>query len=163
MMRSEGAKAAENLMVLQKYDSDIVAIALLISHAALYSCSEVDGWEKYNVEGPLFIVKRSTEPRRLLMIMNRLDPNVWTLRIEDMRVQIDSTYDIICDKMEKVWGLWVADKDERPKLSQILQQYEEEYSNKRLQVVKEQPENTPVQHEEVKVANDLLKILRGRS
>ena len=76
-MQTSNTKSAEyNLTVLKKHDPRITRVLHTAGHAVVYVYKEEEGaaspWERHNVEGALFVVERSAEPRHQLLILNRL-------------------------------------------------------------------------------------------
>eukprot|EP00985_Skeletonema_marinoi_P024352 scaffold16847_cov173-Skeletonema_marinoi.AAC.7 len=80
------ARRTANLRVLQRLDPQIVDLAITASHVVLYQFSlETQQWIKRNVEGSLFVVKRSDVPRFKLIVSNRNST-------ENLEVGITSTF-----------------------------------------------------------------------
>ena len=66
------ARRTANLRVLQRLDPQIVDLAITATHVVLYEFSlQTQQWVKKNVEGSLFVTKRSDVPRFKLIISNR--------------------------------------------------------------------------------------------
>ena len=125
------ARRKANLRVLQRLDSGIVDLAITASHVVLYEFNNGKAnWEKKNVEGSLFVTKRSESPRFKLIVLNRSST-------ENLEVPISSTfqlqnrdpYMIFKDTSradssgvveEKIRGIWFHDGDERDKIASYL-------------------------------------------
>merc|ERR1712195_258926 len=82
MGKKKSVKAAEpaapeapaenvNLAVLKRKDSSLIDIIASSGHVVVYRFT-AKGWEKKNVEGPLFIVSRSREPYFRMIVLNRV-------------------------------------------------------------------------------------------
>ena len=60
-------------MKLMLFDSATVEVLAHAGHVVLYEFEQdKQQWKRKGVEGPLFIAKRSTEPRMRLIVLNRL-------------------------------------------------------------------------------------------
>ncbi|OEL28934.1 mRNA-decapping enzyme-like protein [Dichanthelium oligosanthes] len=63
-----------NLSVLRRLDPAVTDILITAAHVVSYSFDEdVEEWSRKPVEGSLFVVKRNTQPRFQLIVMNRLN------------------------------------------------------------------------------------------
>ena len=80
------ARRTTNLRVLQRLDPQIVDLAITASHVVLYQFSlPQNQWIKKNIEGTLFVCKRSDVPRFKLIVSNRNST-------ENLEVGITSTF-----------------------------------------------------------------------
>jgi Dcp1-like decapping family len=61
-----------NLLPLQRIDASIQAVVLTAKHGVLYRLDQQrEVWEREEVEGPFFIVERSSSPYYQMVILNR--------------------------------------------------------------------------------------------
>ena len=61
-----------NLLPLQRIDGAIQAVVLTAKHSVLYMLDQdTEKWEREDVEGPFFLVERSSPPYYAMVILNR--------------------------------------------------------------------------------------------
>lgn len=63
----------DRLSVVQKVDNAVVSIILTTPHVAVY-IFEGNKWERKNIEGPLYLVRRCQDPEFALLVLNRKGP-----------------------------------------------------------------------------------------
>lgn len=127
----EDARRVANLRVLQRLDSSILDIVGSATHCVLYEFNEtVQSWEKRDVEGSLFVAKRSPDlPRFKLMIMNRNSrqnlevPLTATFQMQEREPYLifRETKTNNDDNNKTIRGIWFHDAEERQKISKLLQ------------------------------------------
>ena len=62
-----------NLGVLKRRDADIARVLDMAGHVVLYQFNEdTKAWDRRNIEGSLFVVERTSEPRHQFVVLNRL-------------------------------------------------------------------------------------------
>ena len=90
-------------------DTKINEILLEIAHCAYYQFSESEhAWRKSDIQGPLFIVKRTQEPHNSIVILNKqrhnnfIQPITADLQIEKKIPQLL----LLKDSNNKVHGIW---------------------------------------------------------
>ena len=125
-----------NLRVLQRLDSNIVDLAITATHVVLYEYSTITAqWEKNNVEGSLFVTKRSDAPRFKLIILNRSSTENLEVPITaTFQMQVKEPYMIFRDGTaavgggdssganETIRGIWFHDGKERDQIASYLEQ-----------------------------------------
>ena len=125
-----------NLRVLQRLDSNIVDLAITATHVVLYEYSTTTAqWEKKNVEGSLFVTKRSDAPRFKLIILNRSSTENLEVPITaTFQMQVKEPYMIFRDGTaavggggsnganETIRGIWFHDGKERDQIASYLEQ-----------------------------------------
>mmetsp|Transcript_22304 Transcript_22304/g.32603 ORF Transcript_22304/g.32603 Transcript_22304/m.32603 type:complete len:262 (-) Transcript_22304:65-850(-) len=125
----EEAKRSANLRVLQRSDSSIIDIVGSATHVVLY---EFDGvsqqWVKRNVEGSLFVAKRTASPRFKIVVMNRNSKDNLEIPLAStFQMQVREPYLIFRLEQgkesngQKISGIWFHDGKEREAISEILQ------------------------------------------
>lgn len=134
-MDGEARKRA-NLRVLQRLDKHTLDIIGLATHVVLYQFRTQDNqWEKCNVEGSLFVTKRSEAPRFKMIVLNRNSTQNLEVGIHSsFQMQLREPYlifrDVVLDsgsengsggKEAKIRGLWFHDGDERNSMFALLQ------------------------------------------
>mmetsp|Transcript_6282 Transcript_6282/g.7669 ORF Transcript_6282/g.7669 Transcript_6282/m.7669 type:complete len:256 (-) Transcript_6282:200-967(-) len=116
-----------NVATLKKLDPSITEVIATSSHASMYQFeTSAVKWEKIECEGPLFIVKRNSDPRFGLIIANRVG-------LENFIHGIDSSFHIelvepylifksVSNSNESpiIRGLWLSDDNERATIFQVL-------------------------------------------
>jgi len=131
------ARRTANLRVLQRLDPQIVDLAITASHVVLYQFSlETQQWIKRNVEGSLFVVKRSDVPRFKLIVSNRNSTENLEVGITStFQMQLREPYLIFRDSAssnnssgggggaadEAIRGLWFHDGKEREQVHSYLE------------------------------------------
>jgi len=130
------ARRTANLRVLQRLDPQIVDLAITASHVVLYQFSlETQQWIKRNVEGSLFVVKRSDLPRFKLIVSNRNSTENLEVGITStFQMQLREPYLIFRDSAssrnnisgggaadEAIRGLWFHDGKEREQVHSYLE------------------------------------------
>jgi mRNA-decapping enzyme 1B len=107
-----------NLRSLQRIDPKIQDLGTTVSHVVLYEFSASKRtWEKKNIDGSLFIVKRSELPMFQLMVLNRSsNENLIVPLSASFQMQLVDPYLIFRDAMnteEGIRGIWFHDGEER--------------------------------------------------
>eukprot|EP00211_Chloroparvula_japonica_P013897 CAMPEP_0119140922 /NCGR_PEP_ID=MMETSP1310-20130426/30043_1 /TAXON_ID=464262 /ORGANISM="Genus nov. species nov., Strain RCC2339" /LENGTH=109 /DNA_ID=CAMNT_0007132319 /DNA_START=152 /DNA_END=478 /DNA_ORIENTATION=- len=84
MGNSKGADEVRerNLSVLKLKDKNLEDIVSHSSHVSVYKFdADSKQWKKGNIEGPLFLLRRSTAPIHQILVMNQLDVHDFVLDI----------------------------------------------------------------------------------
>eukprot|EP00986_Skeletonema_menzelii_P002079 scaffold565_cov143-Skeletonema_menzelii.AAC.1 len=126
------ARRTTNLRVLQRLDPQIVDLAITASHVVLYQFSlQTQQWVKGNVEGSLFVCKRSQVPRFTLIVSNRNSTENLEVGITStFQMQVREPYLIFRDSAasaasssadEAIRGLWFHDDKEREQVHSYLE------------------------------------------
>lgn len=119
-----------NLRVLQRIDPNIVDLAITATHVVLYEFSNIKrNWEKKNVEGSLFVTKRSDTPRFKLIVLNRSSTENLEVPITaTFQMQVKEPYMIFRDSAasagaadETIRGIWFHDGKERDQIASYLE------------------------------------------
>jgi mRNA-decapping enzyme 1B len=123
---SDDVRRKANLRVLQRLDSSINDIVESATHVGLYEFKQdAQAWEKRNVEGSLFLVKRNDVPRFQLQILNRNSTDNWTLPVfAKMQLQNQDPYLIVRfqnpDGETVIQGIWFHNGQERNAIAAML-------------------------------------------
>jgi mRNA-decapping enzyme 1B len=142
-MSASDLRRTSNLRVLQRLDSQIVDLAISSTHVVLYQFhTQSSTWNKTDIEGPLFIVKRSCSPRFKLIIMNRNSQENLEVGVNGgMEMQLREPYLIFRDNSsnttannssnttttaaaagdETIRGLWFHNDNERKSVHTYLE------------------------------------------
>lgn len=117
-----------NLRVLQRMDRNVVDVAITATHVVLYEYNTItkqSSWEKKNVEGTLFVTKRSDAPRFKLIVLNRNSTENLEIPITAvLQMQVKDPYLILRDSPESTefLGIWFHDGNERGQIASYLEQ-----------------------------------------
>ena len=142
-MSAADLRRTSNLRVLQRLDTQIVDLAISSTHVVLYQFSpQSSTWNKTDIEGPLFIVKRSCNPRFKLIVMNRNSQENLEVGVNGtMEMQLREPYLIFRDNSsnttanntsttttttaaggdETIRGLWFHNDNERKSVHTYLE------------------------------------------
>jgi len=128
---NEETRRKGNLRVLQRLDLSIIDIMGSATHVVLYEFNELSQeWEKRNVEGSLFVVKRLNSPNYKLIIMNRNSKeNMYVPMSRNFQMQVRKPYlifrgrkdDFTSNAPQKIRGIWFHDGNERKLISNLLE------------------------------------------
>ncbi|KAL7473114.1 hypothetical protein ACHAXS_013503 [Conticribra weissflogii] len=119
-----------NLRSLQRIDSNIVDLAITATHVVLYEFDNTKRtWERKNVEGSLFVAKRSDAPRFKLVVLNRSSTENLEVPITaSFQMQVNDPYMMFRDSAaskggaeEKIRGIWFHDSNERGSVVSYLE------------------------------------------
>lgn len=131
---TEEARRSANLRVLQRLDSSILDIAGSATHVVLYEFDNSEQkWEKRNVEGSLFVAKRSEAPRFKLVVLNRNSRDNFEVAVTgNFQMQVRDPYLIFREEkagsQAKILGIWFHDGKEREAVSALLKRIVESLS-----------------------------------
>lgn len=113
---------AMNLTVLQRMDPTVIEVCDMAGHAVVYKFDlGTQGWSKLDIEGSLFIVRRMSGYR--LIVLNRSGIENYELDITAATlVQLQGPY-LMCRASEAadVIGLWFYKEDEHASISRLVQ------------------------------------------
>ncbi|KAK1389666.1 mRNA-decapping enzyme-like protein [Heracleum sosnowskyi] len=97
-----------NLTVLQRMDPFIEEILMTAAHVTLYDFNiELNHWNRKDVEGSLFVVKRNTQPRFQFVVMNRRSTeNLVENLLGDFEFELQVPYLLYRNESQEVNGIW---------------------------------------------------------
>ncbi|XP_074331911.1 mRNA-decapping enzyme-like protein isoform X2 [Apium graveolens] len=97
-----------NLTVLQRMDPYIEQILITAAHVTLYAFDiHLNQWSRKDVEGSLFVVKRSTEPQFQFIVMNRRNTeNLVENLLGDFEFEVQVPYLLYRNADQEVNGVW---------------------------------------------------------
>jgi hypothetical protein len=122
-----GTLQNSQLSALQKIDSSIVAILTASPHVAVYIFKQgAKQWERKNIEGPLYLVRRSTLPQFSFVILNRKG-NQHMVELIDVNFEFSQQDPYIIFRNTKAQdpmphGMWFKSDQDRQKVWQQVQQ-----------------------------------------
>ncbi|KAL3672039.1 hypothetical protein V7S43_002703 [Phytophthora oleae] len=120
---------AMNLQVLKRQDPNVMEIVDTASHVVMYEFDqEAQSWKRKDVEGCLFVVKRSSSPRFQVFVNNRLSTTNMTLPLEE-RLEVDNVDSFLILRSPDtayptgyaIYGIWFFPEEDRGKILQLLQ------------------------------------------
>ncbi|KAH8063643.1 mRNA-decapping enzyme [Aureococcus anophagefferens] len=118
-----GASQQQSLSSLKRVDPEITEILASATHATLYNFASEE-WERGDVEGPLFIAKRRSQPRYRLVVLNRLS---MSNLVEDVdagfEIEVVDRYLIFrrADDQARIRGLWFHSLEEHAAIGALLE------------------------------------------
>ncbi|KAL8094915.1 hypothetical protein AgCh_036430 [Apium graveolens] len=97
-----------NLTVLQRMDPFIEDILITATHVTLYDFDiPLNHWNRKDVEGSLFVVKRNTQPRFQFVVMNRRSTeNLVENLLGDFEFELQVPYLLYRNEAQEVNGIW---------------------------------------------------------
>ncbi|ESO06463.1 hypothetical protein HELRODRAFT_160635 [Helobdella robusta] len=112
-----------NLTALRRLDNSAVEILDGPAFVAVYYFSQkLSKWEKKNIEGTLFVYKRSAVPANGFMIINRLYLQDLIEPINtNLEFQLQEPFLLYKDSRNKsICGIWFYDKDECARIGKLM-------------------------------------------
>lgn len=116
-----------NLRVLKRKDEYAVDIEEKASHVAVYSFDELSqSWIKLEIEGPLFLYRRSKSPFYGCIVMNRLALEHFVTLITSHQIlsKIDNYLMYRDEEHENTIGLWFYKQEERDSIAEAWKRFE---------------------------------------
>ncbi|KAL1201886.1 mRNA-decapping enzyme-like protein [Cardamine amara subsp. amara] len=119
-----------NLTVLQRIDPYIEEILITAAHVTFYEFNiELSQWSRKDVEGSLFVVKRSTQPRFQFIVMNRRNTdNLVENLLGDFEYEVQGPYLLYRNASQEVNGIWFYNKRECEEVAIIFNRILSAYS-----------------------------------
>ncbi|KAG8182636.1 hypothetical protein JTE90_018472 [Oedothorax gibbosus] len=112
-----------NLKTLQRMDSNIVEIVDNASQVAIYKYdSELEKWDGTDVEGSLFLYRRSIFPCHGFIIVNRMNTTNFVESItSDMQFQLQEPYLLYKNNRGEIIGSWFYERKDLQRISKKIQ------------------------------------------
>eukprot|EP00449_Zooxanthella_nutricula_P005986 CAMPEP_0198500350 /NCGR_PEP_ID=MMETSP1462-20131121/8120_1 /TAXON_ID=1333877 /ORGANISM="Brandtodinium nutriculum, Strain RCC3387" /LENGTH=140 /DNA_ID=CAMNT_0044229359 /DNA_START=18 /DNA_END=436 /DNA_ORIENTATION=- len=123
----EAARFKGMLESLQQQDPDIDSIVICSKFVVAYLLQQTPpnpGWRKANIEGPVYLVRRSTAPRYQMLVKNQFSTH-------DLLDNLHHAWELDCqqnyvfykveDPQKRIRGLWFHDDQERKKMEEALE------------------------------------------
>lgn len=118
---SDEARKEANLRVLQRQDKNVEDILGTATHVVLYEFV-APSWQKLDVEGSLFLVKRQCMPRFRLLVLNRNSTDNYQVDITStFQVQEKDPYLMFRKPDGSIQGIWFHNGSERQQMATLLQ------------------------------------------
>lgn len=111
-----------NLAALRKCDEFVLDILETSSQVALYKFDHVkQEWEKTEIEGSLFLYRRSTLPKFALMVMNRLNrENLNEYISKEMEFKVQKPFLLYKNASMDILGIWFNNPDNCAKIGELI-------------------------------------------
>lgn len=119
--RKSETSTAATLSALRRVDASIAEVLLTATHVTLYVFGPRE-WERGDVEGPLFVCRRSIEPTHVLVVLNRLSIEDLVQELVDvLEFEIVDHY-LIFRKPDEgdIKGIWFHSIEEHATVSKLV-------------------------------------------
>ncbi|XP_056380330.1 mRNA-decapping enzyme 1A isoform X2 [Hyla sarda] len=113
-----------SLAALRRNDPYISGIIDVTGQVALYSFSaKANEWEKTDIEGTLFVYRRSASPHHGFTIMNRLNMNNLVEPInKDLEFQLHEPFLLYRNSSLSIYSIWFYDMNDCQRIAQLMTQ-----------------------------------------
>ncbi|OWZ19474.1 hypothetical protein PHMEG_0006289 [Phytophthora megakarya] len=144
---------AMNLQVLKRQDADVAEIVDTASHVVMYEFDQdAQSWKRKDVEGCLFVVKRSSAPRFQIFVNNRLSTTNMTLPLDE-HLEVDNVDSFLILRSPDaayatgyaIYGIWFFPEEDRAKILQLLQRLIQSLKAPQSGATAAAPTQSPVQ------------------
>ncbi|PFX17214.1 mRNA-decapping enzyme 1A-like isoform X2 [Stylophora pistillata] len=121
-MAAKSVASSLNLTAIKKSDQYVMNILDNASQVALYKFNgETQAWEKTEVEGALFVYKRSATPTSAFFIMNRLNmKNMMEPITNSMEFKLQDPFLLYRNSAKEIFGIWFYDVEECKRLAGLM-------------------------------------------
>lgn len=119
-----------NLSVLRRLDPAVTDILITAAHVVPYSFDkDIQEWNRKPVEGSLFVVKRNTQPRFQLVVMNQLNTeNLVEDLLTDFDVEVQVPYVMYCNAADEILGILFNNPKECEEVGHLFKRIKNAYS-----------------------------------
>lgn len=121
-----------SLAALRRNDPYISGIMDVTGQVALYSFSaKANEWEKTDIEGTLFVYKRSASPHHGFTIMNRLNMNNLVEPInKDLEFQLHEPFLLYRNSSLSIYSIWFYDMNDCQRIAKLMTQVVQQESTR---------------------------------
>ncbi|XP_064288595.1 mRNA-decapping enzyme 1A isoform X1 [Passer domesticus] len=136
-MEAAGRAGQEmSLAALRRHDPFITGIADVTGQVALYSFSPKDNeWEKTDIEGTLFVYKRSASPYHGFTIVNRLNMHNLVEPVnKDLEFQLHEPFLLYRNASLSIYSIWFYDKNDCHRIAKLMAKVVEQEAQRSQQV-----------------------------
>ncbi|XP_030314484.1 mRNA-decapping enzyme 1A [Calypte anna] len=125
-----------SLAALKQHDPYITSIADVTGQVALYSFSpKANEWEKTDIEGTLFVYKRSASPYHGFTIVNRLNmQNLVEPVNKDLEFQLHEPFLLYRNASLSIYSIWFYDKNDCHRIAKLMAKVVEQEAQRSQQV-----------------------------
>ncbi|XP_066051520.1 mRNA-decapping enzyme 1A isoform X2 [Chamaea fasciata] len=136
-MEAAGRAGQEmSLAALRRHDPFITGIADVTGQVALYSFSPKDNeWEKTDIEGTLFVYRRSASPYHGFTIVNRLNMHNLVEPVnKDLEFQLHEPFLLYRNASLSIYSIWFYDKNDCHRIAKLMAKVVEQEAQRSQQV-----------------------------
>uniref|UniRef100_A0A5F5PSZ6 5'-(N(7)-methylguanosine 5'-triphospho)-[mRNA] hydrolase n=1 Tax=Equus caballus TaxID=9796 RepID=A0A5F5PSZ6_HORSE len=111
-----------SLAALKQHDPYITSIADLTGQVALYTfCPKANQWEKTDIEGTLFVYRRSASPYHGFTIVNRLNMHNLVEPVnKDLEFQLHEPFLLYRNASLSIYSIWFYDKNDCHRIAKLM-------------------------------------------
>eukprot|EP00775_Hariotina_reticulata_P003775 gene3775-4034_t len=111
-----------NMLVLKRIDSQIEEILATAGQVCLYRMSVDDQqWQRKNIEGSLFLIKRRSQPRFQMLVLNKLSTDNYIETVHGgLEMETNPPYLMYTHGNDEIHGIWFYDENDLQRLSSLL-------------------------------------------
>ncbi|KAJ6668365.1 hypothetical protein lerEdw1_015742 [Lerista edwardsae] len=125
-----------SLAALKQNDPYITSIADVTGQVALYSFSpKANEWEKTDIEGTLFVYKRSASPYHGFTIVNRLNMHNLVEPVnKDLEFQLHEPFLLYRNANLSIYSIWFYDKNDCHRIAKLMAKVVQEEAQRSQQL-----------------------------
>uniref|UniRef100_A0A7M4FQI7 5'-(N(7)-methylguanosine 5'-triphospho)-[mRNA] hydrolase n=1 Tax=Crocodylus porosus TaxID=8502 RepID=A0A7M4FQI7_CROPO len=125
-----------SLAALKQHDPYITSIADVTGQVALYSFShKANEWEKTDIEGTLFVYRRSASPYHGFTIVNRLNMHNLVEPVnKDLEFQLHEPFLLYRNASLSIYSIWFYDKNDCHRIAKLMAKVVEQEAQRSQQV-----------------------------
>ncbi|PNH05971.1 mRNA-decapping enzyme-like protein [Tetrabaena socialis] len=119
---SPGVVAGDVLATLRRFDGDVEEVLASSGHVSLYNMSvDAQQWQRKNVEGSLFLIKRRSAPRFRMMVLNKMSTENY---VEDIHggldFELNPPYLMYTHGNSEIMGVWFYEQEDMTRIEEVL-------------------------------------------
>ncbi|KAI5937278.1 mRNA-decapping enzyme 1A [Manis javanica] len=128
-----------SLAALKQHDPYITSIADLTGQVALYTfCPKANQWEKTDIEGTLFVYRRSASPYHGFTIVNRLNMHNLVEPVnKDLEFQLHEPFLLYRNASLSIYSIWFYDKNDCHRIAKLMADVVEEETRRSQQAAQD--------------------------
>ncbi|XP_047386623.1 mRNA-decapping enzyme 1A isoform X3 [Sciurus carolinensis] len=128
-----------SLAALKQHDPYITSIADLTGQVALYTfCPKANQWEKTDIEGTLFVYRRSASPYHGFTIVNRLNMHNLVEPVnKDLEFQLHEPFLLYRNASLSIYSIWFYDKNDCHRIAKLMADVVEEETRRSQQAARD--------------------------
>ncbi|KAJ7316842.1 hypothetical protein JRQ81_003004 [Phrynocephalus forsythii] len=129
-----------SLAALKQHDPYITSIADVTGQVALYRFSPTaNEWEKTDIEGTLFVYKRSASPYHGFTIVNRLNMHNLVEPVnKDLEFQLHEPFLLYRNANLSIYSIWFYDKNDCNRIAKLMAKVVQEETQRSQQLLQDQ-------------------------
>ncbi|KAM9102651.1 mRNA-decapping enzyme 1A [Sarcophilus harrisii] len=161
MEAASRAGAEMSLAALRRHDPYITSIADLTGQVALYTFSpEANQWEKTDIEGTLFVYRRSASPFHGFTIVNRLNmTNLVEPVNKDLEFQLHEPFLLYRNASLSIYSIWFYDKNDCHRIAKLMAKVVEQETQRCQQAANDRQSPSRANGHQEKRPIDILEML----